>query len=286
LATRHPNNFQKEIRWLIEEKYGGNSPAGGVEAEKDIARLEKGEHIDYVMGWVDFAGCRIDLSKRPLIPRPETEYWIEKVIEELRRQKSSRNQAPYSSLRSSPRPNPMISRAPSPSLSRRPRVLDVFAGSGCIGIAVLKHVPLAKVDFAEKEKKLFKQIQINAKLNGIDVKRYRVLQSDIFSNIKAKYDYIFANPPYVAEVRKAKVQKSVLDQEPHSAIFGGKDGLYYIRKFLKEARVHLNPNGKMYMEFDSLQKQAIAKLLKQLGYTRFDFFKDQYDKWRYARIIL
>ena len=284
MATKQPNNLEKEIRWLRDEKYGGRITR---EAEKDIARLKKGEHIDYVMGWVDFAGCKIDLSKRPLIPRPETEFWIEKVIEELRRQ-SSPNQAPYSSPPaggSSPRPNPMISRALSPSLSRPPRVLDIFAGSGCIGVAVLKHIPRAKVDFGEKDKELLKQIRINVKLNGIDSERYRVLQSDVFSNIKGKYDFILANPPYVAEARKAKVQKSVLDQEPKAAVFGGKDGLYYIRKFLRKAKGYLVPGGIVYLEFDSHQKGEIAKLVKAAGAKKVAARKDQFGKWRYARIV-
>ena len=294
LATRQPNNLQKEIRWIRNEKYGGNPSAGGAEAEKDIARLKKGEHVDYVIGWVDFAGCRIDLSpslagsrprlawsKRPLIPRPETEFWVEKAIEDIQR----------SHYAFSSRFTPSAAWGPT-RLGRKHsarassvRILDLFAGSGCVGVAVLKHIPLAKVDFVEKERGLLEQIKINAKLNGIASKRYRVFQSDVFSNIKGKYDCILANPPYVAETRKAKVQKSVLEQEPHSAVFGGKDGLYYIRKFLKEAKGHLKPNGKIYMEFDSFQKQAIANLLKQFGYTRLEFFKDQYAKWRYARIV-
>ncbi len=272
------SSLQKEIRWLVEEKYGGKETK---EAKKDIARLERGEHVDYVIGWVDFAGCKIDLSKKPLIPRPETEYWTEKAIREIE----------HSHYAFSSRFTPSAAWGPTrlgrKRSARAPlvRCLDVFAGSGCIGVVVLKHIPDSRVDFGEKEKKLLKQIQINAKLNGIGTKRYRVFQSDIFSNIKGKYDYIFANPPYVAEIRKGRVQKSVLEQEPLNAVFGGKDGLYYIRKFLKETRAHLKPSGKIYMEFDSPQKQAIVKLLKQFGYTHFEFFKDQYGKWRYARIV-
>jgi len=259
--TQKKKEFAREIRWLRDEKYGGKMTR---EVEKDVARLERGEHVDYVMGWVDFAGCRIDLSKRPLIPRPETEHWVLQAIDELRRQGS-------------------------PPL----KILDIFAGSGCIGVAVLKYIPQAQVDFAEKDQTLLKQIRINAKLNGIDSKRYRVFQSDVFSNIKREtrpepvegYDYIFANPPYVAEARKAKVQKSVLEQEPKGAIFGGKDGLYYIRKFLKNVRDYLVPGGVVYLEFDSHQRSMLAKIIRQAGASDSEFFRDQFGKWRYAGIV-
>jgi release factor glutamine methyltransferase len=240
-------NLQKEIQWLLDEKYGGESTP---EAEKDIARLEKGEHLDYVIGWVDFLGCKIDLSLRPLIPRPETEYWVEKAVKEIR---------------------------------EGSRVLDIFAGSGCIGIAVLKHTD-AVVDFAEKEKEFLEQIRINADLNGIGAKRYSIIPSDIFSGIQRKYDYILANPPYVAEERRGHVQESVLAQEPLGAVFGGKDGLQYTRKFLEQAKNHLVPGGVMYLEFDSQQKQKIGRFAEKFGYKKAEFRKDQYNKWRYARI--
>ncbi|MBI1984538.1 MAG: HemK family protein methyltransferase [Candidatus Wildermuthbacteria bacterium] len=215
------------------------------------------DHIDYVAGSVEFLKCRIDLSKRPMIPRPETEYWTEQAITELRKR---------------------VLEIVSPS---QLRCLDLFAGSGCIGIAVLKHVPGSFVDFGEKEKKLLSQIRINAKLNHIPKNRYRVIQSDVFSNVKEKYDCIFANPPYVALSKISRVQESVLEHEPLSAIFGGEDGLRFIRPLLKEARFHLKPGGTLYFEFDSWQKKAIETLLKKNQYTSFKFHKDQYGNWRY-----
>lgn len=221
---------------------------------KDVGRLKKGEPIDYVIGFVDFLGCKIDLSSRPLIPRPETEFWTEKAIEEIKRANRGR---------------------------RKVRCLDIFSGSGCVGIAVLKNIPSAAVDFADKNEKFLKQIKLTARLNKINSRRFKIIKSDVFSNIRGEYDYIFANPPYVAKTKIKRVQKSVLKWEPSSAVFGGKDGLFYVRKFLKDAKNHLAPGGKVFLEFDSWQKQKISLLLKKSGCEKFQFHKDQFGKWRY-----
>jgi len=247
----------REEKWLLKEKYQGKVTKA---AQRDFVRLKEGEPVDYLIGFVEFAGCKIDLSLKPLIPRPETEYWTQKAIEEIKK------------YRSSPKRNLGI------------RCLDIFAGSGCIGIAVLKHIPQTHIDFAEKEKKLSKQILINLKQNRISKKRFRVFQSNIFSAISGKYDCIFANPPYVAESRKRSVQSSVLKYEPRESLFAGKDGLKYIKRFLKTARNYLNAEGKVYLEFDSPQKKEIDKLLQRLGYSSWQFHKDQYNKWRFVII--
>ena len=80
------------------------------------------------------------------------------------------------------------------------------------------------------------------------------------------------------------MQNSVLNYEPHLALFGGKDGLFYIKKFLKDVRRYLKLNGEIYMEFDHLQKTDLERLLKKLNYTNYKIYKDQFKKYRYVCI--
>ena len=244
---------RQEISWLLREKYNNIQTE---EFFKDVDRVAKGEHIDYVIGFVDFLGCRIDLSQNPFIPRSETEFWVEQVIADI---KSSRK--------------------------KNIRVLDVFSGSGCIGIAILKHIPNATVDFAEKEKRFTKQIKINTDLNDINPQRYRIIQSDVFSNISGMYNLIVANPPYVPERNKSQVQQSVLENDPYDAVFGGEDGVNYIRQFLGQAKQFLKKNGTIYMEFDESQQKEVERLARQSGYRNWQTFRDQYGKWRYGKLL-
>lgn len=221
----------------------------------DIKRLQNGEPLDYIIGWRPFLNCRIDLSYRPLIPRPETEYWTEKLISQLKTGK------------------------------REVKVLDIFAGSGCIGVAILKNIKKVKVDFADNDKLALKQIRKNLKINHLAAGRYRVISSDVFKNLNGKYDIIAANPPYIAFSRKNKVAKEVLRFEPHQAIFAGRKGLFYIEKIFKQAESYLKPKGEIWLEFDAPQKPAITKIARHYGY-QCDFFKDQFNRWRYLRAII
>lgn len=241
--------FLRELWWVIEDKYGGRWQK---ETDQDFRRLLRGEPADYVIGWVPFLGCRIGLSYRPMIPRPETEFWAEQAIKEFEKRRG------------------------------KLRILDIFSGSGAIGIAVLKKLPLARVDFAEENKRFLKQIRLNLRLNKISPRRFRVIRSDIFKNIKGRYDVILANPPYVPLLRKKTVAESVLKFEPRRAVFGGRDGLSYIRTFLRSAKNHLGSGGEIWMEFDSPERRKINNLLRRFGYRDFSFHQDQFGRPRHV----
>lgn len=250
--------MEQEIAWLKRDKYKMCDIQSRTNKNRfldDVKRLQAGEPLDYVIGWKEFLGCKIDLSSRPLIPREETEFWVGEVLRDRfscnkmgSRKTKTACEVAFSSTKN--------------DFSRPLRVLDLFSGSGCIGLAIQKHFPKAKVTFADL-------YPMNRK----------TIKTDIFSNIKGKFDIIFANPPYVP-INKSKVQKSVKDWEPKEALYAGPDGLAIIRKFLKQAGSYLNIGGRIYLEFGYGQKAKIEKLIKQFGYGHYQFRKDQFGKWR------
>lgn len=246
---------REAIDWLLREKYPGFLAAPKKylpQIHRDLKRLAQGEPLAYVIGWVNFLGCKIDLSSRPLIPRPETEYWTEKAIGEMKSRKG------------------------------RVKCLDIFSGSGCIGIAVLKHIPGARVWLADDDPRCLQQIRKNLKLNGISAERYRIKLSNVLKNVKTSFDYILANPPYLPLSRKSKLSVAVRKYEKPHALFGGGDGLKYVRRLLKEAIGHLKADGELWLEFDSSQKEQISCLAQKYGYKSCSLLKDQFGRCRWA----
>lgn len=203
---------------------------------------------------IKFLNCQIDFSKKVFRPRAETEFLVKEAMRELRIE------------------------------NKEFRILDIFAGTGCIGVSILKEIKDAKVDFVDISKDAIGQIKINLGLNRIEKRRYKICRSNLFEKLKGrKYDFIFANPPYVALDRISEVQKEVLKKDPLVALFAGKDGMVLINKFFKEVNGYLKPGGKIFMEFDPLQKKKIRKVLEKEEF-KFVFKKDQFEKIRWAEI--
>ncbi len=147
----------------------------------------------------------------------------------------------------------------------------------------MKATKKAFVDFVDIDKEAVKQIRINLAKNRISLKRYRVYCSDMFSLIQnKKYDFILANPPYVALERIKEVDKEVLKNEPRHALFAGEDGLLFIKKLLNEIDKHLKCFGYLFMELDPLQRSKVEKILRiKFHNYRYGFEKDQYKRERF-----
>lgn len=249
----------QEIGWLLKEKYGGEKSPAFFAAVKQLAL---GEPLAYLIGWVSFLDCKIWLDSRPLIPRPETEHWVEEAIIAI-------NGGTTLSL----------------GFGNQPlKILDLCAGSGCIGTAVAKAVPNAHVDFSEIDEDHIPTIKKNLKENGISEEHYTVIHTNLFKDFTGTYDYILSNPPYIDETLD-RTEPAVKEYEPYVALFGGKKGLEIINKIIEQAPAHLNPGGQLWLEHEPEQSAAIQELGTEHGFT-VTTHKDQYKVQRYSILVL
>ena len=226
-----------------------------------LGKKNEGEIIIPKPPYLVFENCFIDLSKGVFKPRLETKFWVKRAIKKCK-QKIKK----YS--------------------IKEPKFLDVFSGSGFIGIFILKNIKKSFVCFLDIDKRAIEQIKINLNLNKISSERYKIIRSNIFDNIKKvqQYHFIFANPPYVAKERLFEVQEEVKKEEPKISWYGGKEGLFYIKKFLKKAKNFLEDKGAIFLEIDPFQREKIEEFLKKCSYKNYKFYKDQFGKIRWMEI--
>jgi len=243
--------MNRDERWILDEKYNGLETQDFI---NDCERLKTGEPLAYIIGSIPFLNTTIHLSSRPLIPRPETEFWVEKAIADI-----------------------AASKIP------QPKVLDLCAGSGCIGVAVLKALPRATVDFVELDSSHQQTIVQNCEENSIPNNRYTVRLGNLFASVaEEKYDYILSNPPYL-EVQSNMVADSVKDFEPHLALYGGTAGLELIYDIQSGAPTHLKSHGVLYIEHDPQQKDAMCAHATKRGFNAVTHV-DQYNVARYTTL--
>lgn len=229
--------MNQEQQWLLNEKYNGIKTS---EFENDLKRLKSGEPLAYVIGWQPFCGTKIYLDSHPLIPRPETEYWVQLAIHQIKKKEN-------------------------------PKVLDLCAGSGCIGVAILKAIPSSTVDFVEIDESHHVIILKNIHENGIDEKRTRIFGGSLFENITEQYNAILTNPPYIDPNLSDRIGDSVRGQEPDLALFGGTGGMELIREILAKSGQFLKSDGVLYIEHEPEQVDEIKKLLPGIVVERDQF---------------
>ncbi len=244
--------MDRDRAWLLKEKYNGVENA---QYFADCARLEAGEPLAYLIGNIPFLDTVISLASYPLIPRPETEHWVNTFITEHR------------------------------NLTQPIRILDLCAGSGCIGVAVGKALPTASIDFAELDERHFSTIKANCLANGLLEHQFRIVVSDLFSQLPdATYDYILTNPPYI-DASLGRVATSVKDHEPALALYGGPAGLTLTSRIIEAAPQHLTPRGELWIEHEPEQAVAIATLGNNAGFE-VRTHEDQYGVPRYSKLVL
>ena len=209
-----------------------------------IEDLKKYRPIQYILGETEFYDMKFIVDENVLIPRPETEELVEWVIRKEQTPKGY-------------------------------KLLDIGTGSGCIAIALAKHLPQAEVfalDISDKALDIARQ---NAMKNQADVIffQYDILKDEPFAF--PKFDCIASNPPYITFKEKETLEKNVLDYEPHQALFvPDENPLLFYERIAGFARNHLKEEGSLYLETSSHYGQASAKALIDKNFHSVKLYKD------------
>lgn len=219
------------------------------QANKDIKKLARGVSPQYILGYAWFLGYKIMVQRGVLIPRFETEELVEWALK---------------------------------SLKSGDKVLDLGTGSGCITVALakeaekkgIKDLTLYASDITDSTLRTSEENFLNYDLD-VTTRKANVLIG------LEKFDKIISNPPYIKTNEKKDMDKNVLQNEPKEALFAGKDGLDFYKKFAKQVRDHLNSHGEFFLEFGFNEEEQLKELFaKELPDFEIEFRKDMAGKPR------
>lgn len=197
-----------------------------------LIEIFQGMPIQYITNNQEFMKLNFYVDKNVLIPQPDTEILVEEVIEIINKNKEE------------------------------VRILDICTGSGCIGTSIAKYTKNVTITMSDISSEALNIAKNNYTKNIEDTSKVEFIKSDMFKEIKEKYDIIVSNPPYIESKEIEKLDKQV-QNEPHLALDGGEDGLEFYRKLASEAHKFLNKNGYLCMEIGYNQKEAVIQLLKE-----------------------
>lgn len=220
--------------------------------EEDYKKLLNKYPIQYLIGYVNFYGYKINVNEKVLIPRYETEFLVEKTIK-------------YSQEIFG---------------SEKVKILDIGCGSGAISIALKKELN-CEVEAVDISKDALNVAKINSLENNTNI---NIFESDIFSNVKNKYNIIISNPPYID--RNEEIMTSVFKYEPHLALFADNNGLYFYEEILSKASKYLKEKYIIAFEIGSLQAEKIKNIAsKYFNNNKIIIEKDLSQRDRYVFIF-
>jgi release factor glutamine methyltransferase len=199
-----------------------------------LAKRSTGVPAQYITGHQEFWGMDFIVSPAVLIPRPETEHVIEEVLK--------------------------LGRSAEPPATRKPRIVDVGTGSGCIALALAKELPDAEIHAVDISPAALEIARANAARNHL-TQRVQFREGDLLSGVEPEsFDFVVSNPPYVGESEEEHVQLEVRKFEPRVAVFAGHSGLDIIRHLIPQAQQVLRNSGWLVMEMSG----TIAEQARQL----------------------
>ena len=202
--------------------------------------------ISYLTKHKEFMSLDFYIDERVLIPRPETEFIVETVL-------NSTNSNPQ-------------------------RILEIGTGSGIIAISLAVNMPECEIIATDISKEALVVAEKNRDTHSCE-ERITLMQGDLYEPIQSqdtpKFHWIVSNPPYVASTERNNISSDVYEYEPHIALFAGNDGLAIIRRLIAEAPKFLLPKGQLIFEIGEKQSEHVKELLdKQSEFKDFQLIND------------
>jgi release factor glutamine methyltransferase len=249
--------------WLEAHRDEALSPELAGQFSALVARRAAGEPVAYLLGTREFYGREFDVTPDVLIPRPETELLVDIVKDWVQGRGPEKVGAGGTANGSA------IARA-----TERPRLLDLGTGSGCIAITLALELPAIEVTAVDVSPQALAVAQRNAVRLGAQV---QFVESDWFAALPpAGFDFIVANPPYIAAGDPHLIQGD-LRFEPVGALTDQDDGLSAIRRIVTGAPAWLKPGGWLFFEHGYDQAEAVRALLAVAGYAEIQQYRDLAD---------
>ncbi len=209
-----------------------------------VERRKKGEPVSYITAHKEFWSLPFKVTKDVLIPRPETECLIEEVLRFY----------------------------PSPSGSLR--ICDIGTGSGIIAIVLAKELPSVRIVATDNSEGALLVASENAFSHGVG-ERIEFFKTDILAGISGDFDIICSNPPYISEEEYLLLPEGIRHFEPRDALVAEEGGLAVHRKIIAEGACRLKPGGRIFIEIDERQKDAVISLFEDQGkYCDIDCRRD------------
>jgi release factor glutamine methyltransferase len=232
---------ERNRAWLIAHADSPTMPGVAQEFRALIERRYQGEPIQYIIGETEFYGRPFRVTPDVLIPRPETEHLVEKVIELA-------------------------------VLFQSPRIVDIGTGSGAIAITLARHVPNAAITAIDVSVPALAIAQENATRSEVAI---RFLKGDLLIPVaQEQFDIVVSNPPYVPSTDRRVLSVEVREHEPSLALFAGPDGLDTYRRLIPQAFACLSPGGFIALEIGYGQSATVRTLLADSGLQNIEFLPD------------
>lgn len=255
-----------EAEWLLAEVLGckrlelflqWDRPVEETVRERlrEVARRRAArEPLQYIVGYQDFHDIRVAVGPGVLIPRPETEELVERVLERLKGREA-------------------------------PRIVDLGTGSGAIALALAKALPAARILAVDASEEALRQARQNAERNGLR-ERVSFRRGDWLTGLALRADCIVSNPPYLTEAEWREAAPEVRDFEPKAALVAPEDGLADLNQIVEAARACLEPGGLLALECGLAHGAALREFAGRLGYASVEVETDASgrDRFVFARV--